>query len=194
MTGKSGLAFKIEEITTPRSEYLVGMGYWLEQIFPEYCPPIFDRLLMNLRRPEGKHQIQVFIAPVGEQVAGLVQVFYRRWQDGLLADIDLLGVLEPYRRQNLAASLVQQAIQATTEMARQWQIPAAGVVTLIDPKDTAIVGLHQKLGGQIREDYLYASGDQVVWYPLNEVLAHVPTSILGEQLQNFGQLLVMKDE
>ena len=194
MDGKSSLAFRIEEITTPRSEYLVGMGYWLEQIFPEYYPPIFDRLLMKLRHPDGKHQIQIFIAPVGEQVAGLVQIFYRRWQGGLLADIDLLGVLEPYRRQGLASCLVRQGLQAANDMARQWQLPAIGLVTLIDPQDAPIVRLHQKLGGQIREDYLYPSGDRVVWYPLNEAVAHIHTLVLGEQLQNFGQLLALKDE
>jgi hypothetical protein len=168
---------------------MMGMNRWLELIFPEYCPPRFDRLLAKLCHADGRHQIQIFIGLVDNQVAGLAQLFYREWQGGLLADIDLLGVLEPFRRFGLALALVQQCLRATPEMARQYQIPAVGVATLIDPKYVPIVRLHQKQGGQIRSDYQCPSGDLIVWYPLRRGYEDITTPILGEHLRQFGQLL-----
>jgi hypothetical protein len=181
--------FVIKEVTSPQSQYLTGMNRWLELIFPEYCPPRFGRLLSRLRRPDGRHQIQIFIGLIDNQVAGLVQLFYREWQGGLLSDIDLLGVLEPVRRSGLALALVQQSLRATFEIAQQYQLPAIGVATLIDPQYAPIVGLHQKQGGQIRADYQYPSGDVIVWYPMQRKYEDIVTPILGEQLRQFGRLL-----
>ena len=145
---------------------MAGMNHWLELIFPEYCPSRFDKLLSKYRSPDGRHQIQIFLCLIDNIVAGLAQQFYREWQGGLLADIDLRGVLKPFRRSGLALSLVQQCLNATPEMARQYQIPAIGVASLIDPQYSPIVRLHQKQGGQIRKDYQYSSGDIIVWYPI----------------------------
>ena len=181
--------FVIEEVTSPRSHHMVGMNHWLELIFPEYCPSRFDKLLSKYRSPDGRHQIQIFLCLIDNIVAGLAQQFYREWQGGLLADIDLLGVLKPFRRSGLALSLVQQCLNATPEMARQYQIPTIGVASLIDPQYSPIVRLHQKQGGQIRKDYQYSSGDIIVWYPMQQEYGDITTSILGEQLHKFGQLL-----
>jgi hypothetical protein len=71
------LLFAIEEVTSSQYQYMRGMNRWLEEIFPEYCPPRFDRLLSSLRRPNGRHQIQIFVGLVEKQVAGLAQLFYR---------------------------------------------------------------------------------------------------------------------
>lgn len=181
--------FRFGEVESPRSQYMTGMNRWLEQLFPEYCPPRFDRLLVKLRRPDSRHQIQIFLGLVGNQVAGLVQLFYREWHGGLLADIDLLGVLEPFRRSDLGLALVQQSLRAAPEMARHYQMPAIGVTTLIDPLYVPIVRLHQKLGGQIRADYPYPSGDLIVWYPMQPKYADIATLTLGDQLRQFGRLL-----
>ena len=181
--------FTMDEVTDPQSHYLTGMNRWLESIFPEYCPARFDRLLSKHRHPDGRHQIQIFIGLVDDIVAGLAQIFYREWQGGLLADIDLLGVLESFRRSGLALSLVQQSLRAAAEMAQRYQIPAIGVATLIDPNHAPIVRLHQKLAGQIRLDYQYPSGDVIAWYPLQPEYAEIATPVLGDQLQQFGQLL-----
>ena len=181
--------FTIEEVISPGSQYLVGMNRWLELIFPEYCPPRFGRLLEAHRRPDGRRQVQIFIGLVDDQVAGLVQIFYREWQGGLLADIDLLGVLEPFRRSGMALALVQRSLRAASEMARQYQIPAIGLATLIDPQYPPIIRLHQKLGGQIRTDYQYPSGDLIAWYPLQPEYVDIATPTLGEQFQEFGKLL-----
>ena len=186
--------FTIEEVISPHSQYLFGMNSWLEHIFPEYCPARFDKLLSKLRPSDGKDQIEIFIGLVENQVVGLMQLFYKEWQGGLLADIDLLGVLEPFRRSGLALALVQRSLQAIHDMALVYQIPSIGVTTLIDPKYAPIVNLHKKLGGQIRRDYQYSSGDIVVWYPTQEKYASISTSILGDQLKLFGKLLETNDE
>jgi GNAT superfamily N-acetyltransferase len=181
--------FTIEEVTNSQSPHLSGMNRWLELIFPEYCPPRFDRLLSKYRHSNGKHQIQIFIGLNNGLVAGLAQQFYQEWQSGVLADIDLLGVLEPFRRSGLALALVQQCLKAARKIARQYQIPAIGVTTLIDPKYAPIVRLHQKQGGQIRTDCQYSSGDIIVWYPMQQKYKDIPTSTLAERLHQFGQLL-----
>jgi GNAT superfamily N-acetyltransferase len=182
-------SFIVQEVTSPQSQYLGGMNHWLELTFPEYCPPRFDKLLSEYRHPNGRHQVQLFIGLVDNRVVALAQQFYQECQGGLLADIDLLGVLEQYRRSGLALALVQQCFRATIEVARQYGIPAIGVTTLIDPKYAPIVRLHQKLGGQIRTDYQYPSGDIIVWYPTQQEYGTIPTSFIGEQLQQFGRLL-----
>jgi len=192
MLPKQDHPFTLKEVTNPQSQYSTGMNRWLELVFPEYCPPRFDRLLSRLRHPDGRHQIQIFIGQIDDQVAGLVQLFYREWQGGIMSDIDLLGVLEPFRCSGLALSLVQRSLRATLEMAEQVRLPALGVVTLIDPQYIPIVRLHQKQGGQIRADYQYPSGDVVAWYPLQQKYEDVATPVLGEQLRYFGQLLEIR--
>jgi len=185
----SGLKFAIKEVTGFQSPYLDGMNRWLEQIFPEYCPSRFDQLLDRLRKPDGRHRIQIFVALCDHTVAGLAQIFYRQWQGGLLADIDLLGVLEPFRRCGLALALVQHSLQAASEMAQRYALPAIGVVTLIDPTYTPIVQLHQKHGGQTRADCQYPGGDVIAWYPAQPDYKDIATPVLVEQLQQFGRLL-----
>lgn len=181
--------FTIEEVTNSKSRYLSGMNRWLKLIFPEYYPPRFDKLLSKLRHPNGKHQIQIFIGVNNGLVVGLSQQFYQEWQNGIWADLDLLGVLESYRRSGLALALIQECLGATHKIAQQYQIPAIGLTTLIDPNYAPIVCLHQKLGGQIRTDHKYPSGDIIVWYPMQPGHQDVATSILAERLHQFGGLL-----
>jgi len=165
------------------------MSHWLNQIFPEYAPPRFGKLLTRLRHQDGRHEIQIFIGQIERQVAGLVQVFFREWRQGMIADIDLLGVLEPYRRSGLGSALVKRAILATQGMALSYGLPAIGVVSLADPQYAPVIQLHQDLGGQIRADHVYPGGDIIVWYPLQADFAAVETPALAQQLREFGQLL-----
>ncbi len=181
--------YMIDEVSSATSPHLPGMGQWLDQIFPEYAPPRFGKLLTRLRHPDGRHEIQIFIGQIEHHVAGLVQVFYRQWRRGLIADIDLLGVLEPYRRSGLGLALVKQAILAAEGMALSYGLPAIGVVSLADPHYVPIIQLHRSLGGQIRGDCQYPGGDIVVWYPLREDSAAVETPVLAQQLREFGRLL-----
>lgn len=181
--------YVIEEVSSVDSPRLAGMNNWLIEIFPEYAPPRFQTLLTRLRHQNGRHELQIFIGRIGSIVAGLVQVFYREWQNGLVADIDLLGVLEPYRRSGLGSALVKQAIRATQELSVQYGLPAIGVVSLADPNYAPVIRLHEKLGGQIRTDLQYPSGDIIVWYPLLKDTIAVETSGLARQLQQFGHLL-----
>jgi GNAT superfamily N-acetyltransferase len=189
MTREHKHLFRIEEVTSAQSQYLIGMNRWMEMVFPEYCPPRFDRLLAKLRKADDRPQIQIFIGLFDDQVVGLVQVFYRVWQGGLLADIDLLGVLETFRRTGLGLALFRQALRAANEVARWYQVPVIGLASLIDPQYEPIVQLHQKLSGQIRRDYAYPSGDLIVWYPMMLEYENVSTRNLGEQLQQFAALL-----
>lgn len=182
--------FRIEEVTSVHSPSLAGMKTWLIEIFPEYAPPRFESLLTRLRHPDSRHELQIFIGQSNGQVAGLVQVFYREWQNGLLADIDLLGVLEPHRCKGLGTALVKRAIQATWDMAGRYGLQSIGVVSLIEPSDATVIRLHKKLGGQIRTDYLHPSGDIIAWHPLLRDFATVETGLLAQQLQQFAFLLV----
>jgi len=180
----------IEEVSSVDSPHLAGMNVWLIEVFPEYAPPRFDSLLARLRHLDGQHEVQIFIAQIGDQVTGLVQVFYRVWQNGLVADIDLLGVLKSHRRLGLGTALVKRAIQATQNMSRAYGLPAIGVVSLVDPGNTASIRLHKNLGGQIRIDFPYPSGDIMVWYPLLKRYATIETGALAQQLQQFAGLLM----
>jgi GNAT superfamily N-acetyltransferase len=181
--------YMIEEVSSIDSPHLPGMGHWLDQVFPEYAPPRFEKLLTRLRHGDGRHEIQIVVGRIEDQVAGLVQVFYREWRQGLMADIDLLGVLEPYRRLGLGSALVKQALLAAQAMASAYGLPAIGVVSLADPHYAPVIRLHRKLGGQVRADYVYPSGDIVVWYPLREDFAAVETPVLARQLREFGRTL-----
>jgi GNAT superfamily N-acetyltransferase len=183
------LSHTIEEISNAESPHLTGMNHWLEAIFPEYAPPRFDTLLTRLRHENERHEIQLFVALLDNQVVGLMQVLYREWQNGLIADIDLLGVLEPYRRSGLASCLVRQSFLATRKMAAQYKVSAIGVASLVDPAYRPVTRLHEKLGGQVRTDYPYPGGDVIVWYPLLDSFANVVTQMLAQQLQQFGRQL-----
>ena len=186
---QSTLSYTIEEVSNPQSPHLMGMCCWLEKIFPEYAPPRFEALLTQLRRGNDRHEIQLFVALIDDQVVGLVQVLYREWQQGLMADIDLLGVLEPYRRLGLGSGLVQRSLLAAREIAVQYERPAIGVVSLVDAHYDPVIRLHDKLGGQVRTDYSYPSGDTIVWYPLMDGFVNIETQVLAQQLQQFGRLL-----
>ena len=183
------LPYTVDEVTSADSPYLPGMNDWLNQIFPEYAPPHFEALLAPQCRHDNPPTVQIFVGQAGGQVAGLVQMLYRVWQGGLIADIDLLGVLEPYRRSGLGAALVRRAILAAQDMTSLCHRPAIGVVSLADPAYAPVIQLHHKLKGQVRTDFLYPSGDAIVWYPLTEGFAAVKTKALAEQLQQFGDLL-----
>jgi thiamine pyrophosphokinase len=180
-------SYVIEQISDVDSPHLPGMVKWLNQVFPEY-DPYFGTILTRLRREDGRHQAQIFVGLCGDQVVGLVQVFYCEWQHGLIADVDLLGVLEPYRRSGLGSALVRQAILATRDMSSRYGLPAIGVVSLADPEYSPVIRLHQKLGGQIRTDLRYRGGDVIVWYPLSEHFSAIETKALAWQLWQFGGL------
>jgi GNAT superfamily N-acetyltransferase len=181
------IPFVIEEITNPDSARLPGMIHWMSQLFPEYTP-YFKTILTELRHEDGRHEAQLFVGLSEDQVIGLIQIFYRQWRNGLLADIDLLGVLGPYRRSGLGSALVRQAFMATRNVASHYGLPTLGIVSLADPKYIPVVRLHQKLGGQIRTDLQYPSGDIIVWYPLHDQFTAVSTKALAWQLWQFGGL------
>jgi GNAT superfamily N-acetyltransferase len=179
--------YPIEEVSRVDSPHLPGMIRWLNRLFPEYTPH-FETILTRLRREDGRHGAQIFLGLSDDQVVGLVQLLYREWRDGLLADIDLLGVLEPHRRSGLGTALVRRAILATQDISAQYGMPAVGVVSLIDPEYNPIIRLHRRLGGQIRTDLRYPSGDLIVWYPLSADFSAVGTMALAWQLWQFGGL------
>jgi GNAT superfamily N-acetyltransferase len=181
------LPYPIEEVTSVDSPHLPGMIRWLNQLFPEYTPR-FETILTHLRREDGRHGAQIFLGLSGKEVVGLVQSFYREWQGGLVADIDLLGVLEPHRRSGLGSALVRRAILAAEDMSGRYGLSATGVVSLIDPGYGPIIRLHRKLGGQIRTDLRYPCGDLIVWYPLSDRFSAVGTKALAWQLWQFGGL------
>lgn len=184
---KDNFPYTIEEISGKDSSHLPGMVNWLNQLFPDYVP-YFGTILNELRQDDGCHKAQIYTALAAGQVVGLVQVFYRQWQNGLVADIDLLGVLEPHRRLGLGTALAKRAILAAQETASRYGLPAIGVVSLADPAYSPVIRLHEKLGGQIRTDFRYPSGDVIIWYPLLKGAATVETKALAWQLWQFGGL------
>jgi GNAT superfamily N-acetyltransferase len=190
----NSINYIIREVEDVNSPYLPEMVDWLNQIFPDY-DPYFKTILTELRREDGRHEGAILIGLVENHVVGLLQIFFRKWRDGLIANIDLLGVLQPYRRAGIANALVQYSIGLTRTTAKRHEVFPFGIVSLIDPAYPPIVKLHQKLAAQIRREIAYRtpdrpneSSDTIAFYPLSDESRVVSTHELAWQLWQFGGL------
>ena len=144
----------------------------------------------ELGRPR---QGQIFLALHDGALAGMVQTLYCRWQNGLVAWVDWIGVRQAFRRRGLGSELLQRAITAARVVASQYELPALGVVSMSAPDDPATTALWQTVGAQIRRDLGYQVFDDdppehVVWVPLDQQLANIDTRILAWLLWRFPGL------
>ena len=129
-------------------------------------------------------------------------MFYQPWRNGLVGNVDLLGVLESFRSTNLGIGLMRHAITATLKVSAQYKLPVAGIVWLTEPDDGPTgswpvrrVRMFQRLGGQVRRDLryrydgqLYPDGELIFWYPLMAECVDVETKSLVWLLWQFGGL------
>lgn len=144
----------------------------------------------ELGRPK---QGQIFLALQEGALAGMVQTLYGRWQDGLVAWIDWIGVCRAFRRRGLGSELLHRAIAAAHVVASQYELSALGVVSMTTPCDPAATAMWQAVGAQIRGDLGYQVLDDdppehIVWLPFDDKLADIDTRTLAWLLWRFPGL------
>jgi hypothetical protein len=201
MSEERGRAFQIVEITDPDSPYLPELKRTLPDLLPG-IKPRFRELLAARLDEWGRVRAQLFCGTCQDQVAGLMQIFYRPWRDALMGNVDLLGVRERYRSTNLGLNLMRQAVAATLSVSAQYKLPVAGIVWLTEPDEGPLdswanrrVRMFEKLGGQARRELRYRyrgqrypDGELIFWYPLAEAFFEVDTKSLAWLLWQFGEL------
>ncbi|MFC1683342.1 hypothetical protein ACFL0G_03960 [Candidatus Zixiibacteriota bacterium] len=196
-----GGAFAIVEIVDPVDPLLPE----LEKAFADLLTgmePHFREFLEGRLDGQGRVKAQLFCGSCQDRAAGLMQMCYRSWRDALVGNVDLLGVLEPYRSTNLGLSLMRHAIAATLSVSARYKLPVAGIVWLTEPDQGPLdswadrrVRMFERLGGQARRDLRYRyqgqrnpDGELIFWYPLAEAFFDVDTRSLARLLWQFGGL------
>jgi hypothetical protein len=185
---------EIKEITSPQSPHLPGLEKLQAELFPG-VPSDFTRFLRGRSGDGGRLRQQLFAGLVQGEAAGLLQVLYREWGKGLIANVDRVGVRPDARGTNLGLSLLRFAKDNFYRLCLQYGQPALGVVGLTDPDrgpadswSVRRVRLFEKLGAQIRRDLayhtvddarLYPEGKLILWYPLTEHMTHIGTRSLA---------------
>jgi GNAT superfamily N-acetyltransferase len=192
---------RIIELDDPAAPYLLELERLLRHLLPG-LKPSFREILADRRDDRERIKAQIFVGLCADQVAGLMQMFYRPWRCCLVANVDLLAVLEPFRRTNLGLGLIRHAITTALKVSSQYKLPVAGIVWLTEPEQGSLdswanrrVRMFQKLGGQARCDLRYRydgqpypNGELIFWYPLADEFVHVATRSLAWLLWQFGGL------
>ena len=198
---------EIIEVTSIDSVYLDGMLNIFAILFPNLASAgdqrlVFEDILTNRLDTEGRIQKQIFIGLSGETVVGILQIFYYTWNDGLVAVVDLVGVLEPFRGSRLGLRLIRYARSVTENAASQWGVTAKGILGLaeLDQGDSDSwadrrVRLFERLGAQVRRDLIYqygglseSNGDYVIWYPMSADVFEISSRALAWVLWQSGGL------
>ncbi len=137
MTTDDGRAFHIVEVSETANPLLPEMEKVLRKLLPQLRPG-FREILAGRFDDRGRVRRQIMAGLCGGRVAGLMQVFYRPWRDGLVGNVDLLGISARYK------------------------LPVAGVVWLTEPDEgppgswtNRRVRMFERLGGQARRDLRY---------------------------------------
>ena len=145
---------RVEEVTCLNSPHLAQMSECFRETFPQYGEPYFPVILKD---PDS-HDARLFVALSGDQVAGLTQVFYRRYGSGLIAWIDVVGVRAQYRCSGFGTALIESTLDSLQQQADGLSLTPLGTVSLVDPLNEAAMALHAKRG-QIRDNICYACDD-----------------------------------
>lgn len=196
-----GSGYRIAEVCDIRSPYLPEMESALREVFP-ILRPCFGEIIAQRLDDQGRIRRQIFVGLCENQVAGLMQIFYHPWRNGLVGNVDLLGILELFRSTNLGIALMRHAITATLKASAQYKLPVAGIVWLTEQDDgppgswpVRRVRMFQRLGGQVRRDLCYRydgqlnpDGELIFWYPLMDEYVEVETKSLIWLLWQFGGL------
>lgn len=196
-----GSAFAIVEIVDPVDPLVPELEKVLVDLLPG-MEPHFREFLEGRLDGQGRVRAQLFCGLCRERVAGLMQMCYRPWRDALVGNVDLLGVLEPYRNTNLGLSLMRHAIAATLSVSARYKLAVAGIVWLTEPDRGPLdswadrrVRMFERLGGQARRDLRYryqgqrySDGELIFWYPLAKAFFDVDTRSLARLLWQFGGL------
>jgi GNAT superfamily N-acetyltransferase len=186
--------FTVSELTAESIAHVVELEACLGETHPTY-EPYFRRVVTEGRRDDGTHGAQVFMAVCSGHAVGFSQVFYREWNDLLVAWLDVLGVDGRHRRQGVGLALVEETLSAAHRQSSARAIERSCLLTAVDPRNVPVVQLHLKLGAQIREDLYYrtpfdSEGEQniLVWYPPSGSLAAAPSQMLAWQAWQIGGL------
>lgn len=192
---------RIVEVLDVSSPYLPEMERVLGNLLPALDSD-FTEILSRRHDEKGRVRAQIFVGLCQGRVAGLMQMFYRRWRRNLVGSVDVLGVLRSFRRTNLGIALMRHAISAAMKVSAQYKLPMGGVVWLVEPDQgpqdswpVRRVRLFEKMGGQVRRDLRYRyegqpypDGELIFWYPLCREFSDVDTKSLAWLLWQFGQL------
>jgi len=198
---KAPRKYTIEEVYDVTSPYQNGMKSLFLELFPDLTPA-FERILVDRVDAKGRIKAQIFVGLCQATVAGLLQVFYRPWRSGLIGNVDLVGVLEPFRKTGLGLGLMRHAISTFRKVASQWELAPIGLLWLTGqdegPVDSWLVRrvrMYEQIGAQVRRDLRYKfngqakpNGELILWYPVSDEFVNVETKSLAWQLWQFGQL------
>lgn len=192
---------RIEEVTSITSQYMDGMIGIFNALFPGLHPS-FREILSDRYDSDGNLKRQIFVGLSEDVPAGLLQVFYRPWRNGLVGEVDLVGVLESYRKTGLGLRMMRRAVTATEQAAGARNVPVHGLVWLTEPDKghahtwpVRRVRMYEKMGAQVRRDLIYRfdgqpepDGEIILWCPLARGLGNVPTKELAWLLWQSGGL------
>jgi hypothetical protein len=160
----------------------------IDLTFPEYSPTnVFKRIMKY--HGSNTPKVKIFYIENSSIPVSFAQVIYRTWENGLIANLDLLGSNSGYRRKGNAEYLLHNCINDLLYESDKRNVDAIGLITFIDPEYRPIVNLHEKCGGQIRKDIICDFGDIIVWYPINMDYKNIATDVLIEQMNEFGIII-----
>lgn len=198
---KTPANFTIEEVTRPDDPHIAGTLDVFSEAFPHLSPGL-DSMLASRLDPAGRVRTQLFVGLCNDAPAGLLQLFYEVWRDGLIAIADLVGVAQAHRGTGLGLGLMHRALSAPRDVAAGWGLPAQGLLASTEPAQgdpqswrVRRVKMYEKMGGQVRRDLVFRfdgqpepDGEILIWFPMRPEVANVSTKALASVLWKSGGL------
>lgn len=160
----------------------------IDHVFPEYAPTDIKKRL-DLFKGCLVPKVKIFAVKNNDGISSFAQIIYKKWDNTIISDLDLIGTDERYRRRGLADLLFGHCRSDMVNLSESTGLNLSGLITFIDPKQFSIMSFHRKNGGQIRDDCLHDSGEVIVWYPYSDAYISISTSELLEQMQEFGSII-----
>jgi len=153
----------------------------------------FREIITEMRDDQGRPKGEVFIATFEDSLAGLLTIFYKRWMNGLIAWVDLLGTTERFRGTGLETALLKRAVAATQTASAAHNLPAIGLVSEDFHGELSFAQKWVDAGGQVRTDTRYRFFDDgpeytILWFPLNDNARDINSKSLAWVLWRFPGL------
>jgi RNA polymerase sigma factor (sigma-70 family) len=153
----------------------------------------FKKVISEMRDDQGRSKGEVFVGTFEGKLAGLVTIFYKRWMNGLIAWVDLLGTAERFRGTGLETALLKRAVAATQTASEAHSLPAIGLVSEDFHGELSFAQKWEDAGGQVRTDIRYrifddGPGDTILWFPLDDNARDINSKCLAWALWRFPGL------
>jgi GNAT superfamily N-acetyltransferase len=183
---------KIEELFSHQSDYFAPLEAAQKKLLPEFEWNVQEQIKIR-NDEERKPRLKIFVALCENNVAGFLHMNFIRFGDWCIANIDFLGVLQPYRRHGFGLALLRKAKRIAAGLECSDGVKCLGIASLADTGETGTddfarkrLWLYSRLGGMVREDLVFRTPDYpsdfVVWYPLVDQAAVIPTIALARIL------------